>query len=79
MLDITNELLKLLACPVSQGKLIYDSLSKELICIDSGLAYPVKDGVPLLLVEQSRKLTSEEINSYKKAKTYDLEVEEFVS
>ena len=64
MLEVTNELVKLLVCPVSQGKLIYDQANKKLVCIESGLAYPVKDGVPLLLKEESMVLSEEELGQY---------------
>ncbi len=53
---ISNELLKMLACPVSQQPLSYHADQQELICEASGLAYPIIDGIPQLLLEAARKL-----------------------
>jgi uncharacterized protein YbaR (Trm112 family) len=64
MLEITSELVRILVCPVSQGKLIYDQINNELVCLDSALAYPVKDGVPLLLVEHARKLSENDLRKF---------------
>ena len=66
MLEITSELVKLLVCPVSRGKLTFDQTTNELISLDSGLAYPVRDGIPLILAEYGRKLTEEELIKYNK-------------
>ena len=51
---INKNLLKLLVCPKSKAplKLVGD----ELICEVSGLAYPIKDGIPILLIEKARKI-----------------------
>ena len=59
MLD--KKLLDILVCPVSKAPLIYDKDNNELLCIASGLAYPVKNGIPILLEEQARPLTAEEV------------------
>lgn len=58
------ELLKILVCPVTKGPLVYDRQNKELISEMAGLAYPVKDGIPLLLPEAARKINK---NAYKPA------------
>ncbi|RKR06364.1 hypothetical protein C7446_1306 [Kushneria sinocarnis] len=55
-----KELLALLVCPRSQGKLIYDRQAGELVCRESGLAYPIRDGIPVMLEEQARVLGVEE-------------------
>ena len=49
-------LLELLVCPVSHGLLSYDATAGELISKEAGLAYPVRDGIPIMLAEEARKL-----------------------
>jgi uncharacterized protein YbaR (Trm112 family) len=49
-------LLELLVCPVSKGTLIYDEKAQELISNAAGLAYPIRDGIPIMLPEEARKL-----------------------
>jgi uncharacterized protein len=49
-------LLELLVCPVSRGPLTLDKTTSELISKDAGLAYPVRDGIPIMLPEEARKL-----------------------
>jgi uncharacterized protein YbaR (Trm112 family) len=49
-------LLEVLVCPVCHGPLIYDQANNELISEQSGLAYPVRDGIPIMLVDQARRL-----------------------
>lgn len=61
MLDA--RLLDLLVCPVSKGPLTYRSEQDELWCRQSGLAYPVRDGVPVMLEGQARTLSLEELRS----------------
>jgi uncharacterized protein YbaR (Trm112 family) len=56
MLD--KELLELLVCPVSKGALRYDEEKQELICQDSGLIFPVRNGIPVLLESEARKIQS---------------------
>lgn len=50
-------LLKILVCPLTRADLRYDAEAEELISEEAGLAYPVKDGVPVMLVEEARKLS----------------------
>lgn len=52
------ELLAILVCPVTKAPLVYDADAQELICEDSGLAYPVRDGIPVMLVDEARSLDS---------------------
>ncbi len=54
------ELLKLLVCPLSRAALEYDAERGELLCRESGLAYPVRDGIPVLLPEEARRLDAED-------------------
>jgi len=51
--------IELIACPECQGRLIYDRSSKELLCEQCKLAFPVEDDIPALMVERARKLESE--------------------
>lgn len=61
-----KQLLEVLVCPNSKTKLIYDDKKQELISLASGLAYPVRDGIPVMLEEEARQITVEEKESYKK-------------
>ena len=49
-------LLDLLVCPVTRTKLRYDVERQELISDEAGLAYPVRDGVPVMLAEEARRI-----------------------
>jgi uncharacterized protein YbaR (Trm112 family) len=49
-------LLERLACPVTRTALRYDEAAQELISDAAGLAYPIRDGVPVLLVEEARQI-----------------------
>ena len=53
---IDDFLLSILVCPLSKGKLRYDEKANELICDESKLAYRVEDGVPIMLVDEARKV-----------------------
>ena len=57
---IDSRLLEILVCPVSQGPLVFRRDVGELWSPRGGLAYPVHDGVPVLLEEEARALTEEE-------------------
>ena len=61
MLD--PNLLDILVCPVSKAPLIHDEKHGELKCKASGLAYPVRDGIPVMLEEQARAMSDEELQS----------------
>lgn len=54
-------LLELLVCPVTKGPLDYDRERSELVSRSARLAYPVRDGIPVLLEEQARSLSDEEL------------------
>jgi len=56
-----TKLLQILVCPVTKGSLIFNKTTNELISKSAGLAYPIKDGIPVMLEEEARKLTDEEI------------------
>ncbi len=52
---IDKELLDILVCPVSKGKLVYDSEENVLICEESRLKYPIEDDIPIMLSERAEK------------------------
>ena len=53
---IDPKLLEILVCPLTKGALRYDTDAGELISEQAGLAYPVRDGIPIMLVDEARKL-----------------------
>ncbi len=53
---IDRRLLEILVCPVTKGPLEYDREANELISRKAGLAYPIRDGIPIMLPEEARKL-----------------------
>ncbi|MEB4591797.1 Trm112 family protein [Candidatus Thiothrix sp. Deng01] len=56
-----KKLLEILVCPVTKGALIYDKDKQELVSKSARLAYPIRDGVPVMLEEEARPLTQEEV------------------
>jgi uncharacterized protein len=58
MLD--KKLLAILACPLCKSSLHYDQARQELLCYPDSLAYPIRDGIPVLLDNEARPLTPEE-------------------
>ncbi len=62
---IDSKLLELLVCPVTKASLSYRQDVDELWCRASGLAYPVRDGIPVMLEEEARQLTASERESLK--------------
>ncbi len=57
---IDKKLLSILVCPVSKAPLEYDKENQELICKASGLAYPVRDDIPVMLENEARQLSADE-------------------
>lgn len=55
-----KKLLSILVCPVSKAPLEYDEVNQELVCRASGLAYPIRDGIPVMLESEARQLTADE-------------------
>ncbi len=53
---IDPKLLEILVCPATQGPLEYDQVAGELISRKAGLAYPIRDGIPIMLVSEARQL-----------------------
>lgn len=58
-----KHLLAILVDPISKGPLIYDKKAQELLSRTSRLAYPIRDGIPVMLPEEARELTTEEMES----------------
>jgi uncharacterized protein YbaR (Trm112 family) len=54
------KLLELLVCPVTKGPLVYDRERQELVSKSARLAYPIRDGIPVMLEDEARKLAPEE-------------------
>ncbi len=57
-----RKLLEIVACPICKGKLEYHPAQKELVCRFDRLAFPIKDGIPVMLEEEARKLSLEELD-----------------
>jgi uncharacterized protein YbaR (Trm112 family) len=53
---IDPDLLAILVCPVTRTPLVHDAAAAELVSAAAGLAYPVRDGVPVMLVEEARRI-----------------------
>jgi len=60
MTEIDPKLLEILVCPVTKGPLVYDREKQELVSRLAGLAYPIRDGVPIMLANEARELSEEE-------------------
>ena len=55
-----KKLLDILVCPICKGELVFDKKKQELICKLDRLAYPIRDDIPVMLVEEARELPSTE-------------------
>ncbi len=55
---IDPKLLEILVCPLTKGPLTLDRDAQELISENAGLAYPIRDGIPIMLVDEARQLDS---------------------
>ena len=53
---IDPKLLEILVCPLTKGPLRYDADAQELISEQAGLAFPIRDGIPIMLVDEARQL-----------------------
>lgn len=53
---IDPKLLEVLVCPLTKGSLIYDRAAGELISTKAGLAFPIRDGIPIMLVDEARQI-----------------------
>ena len=59
--SMDTKLLELLVCPVTKGPLTWDAEKKELVLRSARLAYPVRDGIPVLLENEARTLSDDEL------------------
>jgi uncharacterized protein YbaR (Trm112 family) len=57
---VDPKLLELLVCPLTKTRLIYDANAQELLSTAAGLAFPIKNGVPLMIEDAARPLTDED-------------------
>jgi uncharacterized protein len=55
-LEVDPKLLEILVCPLTKGPLEYDREKQELISQKAGLAYPIRDGIPIMLADEAREL-----------------------
>ena len=55
-MSVDPKLLEILVCPLTKGPLRYDEAHQELISEQAGLAYPIRDGIPIMLIDEARKL-----------------------
>ncbi len=53
---VDPKLLEILVCPLTKGPLRYDAERQELVSEQAGLAYPIRDGIPIMLVDEARRL-----------------------
>ncbi len=58
--DVDPRLLEILVCPLTKGPLVHDRAAHELISVKAGLAYPIRDGIPIMLVDEARSLSDDE-------------------
>ena len=65
--SVDKKLLSILVCPISKAPLEYDPQGNELVCRASGLAYPIRDGIPVMLEGEARALDVDEKLSSKKS------------
>ena len=56
-----QKLLDILVCPITKGALVSDREKQELVSKAARLAYPIRDGIPIMLEEEARKLTDDEL------------------
>jgi uncharacterized protein YbaR (Trm112 family) len=58
--EIDPKLLEILVCPLTKGPLRYNREAQELVSEEAGLAYPIRDGIPIMLVDEARTLRDDE-------------------
>lgn len=55
-----NKLIEILVCPICKGPLVYDKKAQELVCNADSLAFPIRDGIPVMLEDEARKMEADE-------------------
>ena len=58
--EVDPRLLEILVCPLTKGPLSYDRARQELVSLEAGLAYPIRDGIPIMLVDEARRLEDDD-------------------
>lgn len=56
---VDPKLLEILVCPLTKGPLRYDDAAQELVSENAGLAFPIRDGIPIMLVDEARRLAED--------------------
>jgi hypothetical protein len=64
--EIDPRLLEILVCPLTKAPLRYDRDAQELVSEEAGLAYPIRDGIPIMLVDEARPLRDDEKTAAKR-------------
>ena len=59
--ELDPALLSILVCPLTKGSLTYDEKAGELVSAKAGLAYPIRDGIPIMLPEEARRLDEKKV------------------
>ncbi|MGH1538256.1 MAG: Trm112 family protein [Gammaproteobacteria bacterium] len=59
------QLLDILVCPVTKGPLKFDKANQELVSTSARLAYPIRDGIPVMLEDEARSISEDEYEKYK--------------
>jgi uncharacterized protein YbaR (Trm112 family) len=68
---VDPRLLKLLVCPLTKSKLTYDEKNQELISEVAGLAYPIRRGIPIMLIDEARPLSQKKKQDEKSSSCYE--------
>lgn len=63
---VDNKLLDILVCPICKSSLIYNKAAQELICKPDRLAFPIRDDIPVMLEDEARELSHEEVEKLSK-------------
>lgn len=66
-MSIDSRLLEILVCPVSKAPLVFSAEKDELWCKSSGLAYPIRDDIPVMIADEARELSKDERESISSA------------
>ncbi len=66
---IDKKMLDILVCPITKSPLQYDKDQQELISVASGLAYPIRDDIPVMLEGEARELSDDEKEQWREKKT----------
>ncbi len=61
--EVDPKLLEILVCPATKDRLVYRKETSELLSRKARLAYPIRDGIPIMLVDEARTLSDDEVNA----------------